>query len=60
MISDLSPELEHIMWEALAQMLMYLFSFAGIVFAMAIACAAFLFVVSQIIGIIAGKNDWDK
>lgn len=48
------------MWEALFQMLMYLFSFAGIVFAMAIACAAFLFVVSQIIGIIAGKNDWDK
>lgn len=48
------------MWEALAQMLMYLFSFAGIVFAMAIACAAFLFIVSQIIGIIVGKNDWDK
>ena len=60
MISDLSPELEHIMWEALAQMLMYLFSFAGIVFAMAIACAAFLFIVSQIIGIIVAKNDWDK
>lgn len=59
-MSDLSPELENVLWEALAQMLMYLFSFAGIVFAFAIACAAFLFIISQIIGILSGKNDWDK